>query len=75
MMYATPKDTHGLRLAHEAKGRVLSIEMALKAAIFRTESRGVHFREDFPETKGNQAEHITITHPVERIKDTAVLAK
>jgi len=48
MMYAKPKDTHGLRLAHEAKGRVFSFEMMLRAALFRTESRGVHYREDYP---------------------------
>jgi succinate dehydrogenase/fumarate reductase flavoprotein subunit len=48
LMYAKPGDAHGLRLAHEAKGRVLSIEMMLRAAIFRTESRGVHYREDYP---------------------------
>jgi succinate dehydrogenase/fumarate reductase flavoprotein subunit len=48
MMYAKPRDAHGLRLAHETKGRVLSVEMMLRAALFRTESRGVHYREDYP---------------------------
>jgi succinate dehydrogenase/fumarate reductase flavoprotein subunit len=46
MIYA--RDIHGLRLAHEAKGAVQCIEMMLQASIFRTESRGVHYREDFP---------------------------
>lgn len=42
------KDAHGLRLVHETRNRVLSVEMMLKSALFRTESRACHFREDFP---------------------------
>jgi len=44
----TTKDAHELRLAHETKNMVLNAEMILQAALFRTESRGVHYREDFP---------------------------
>jgi len=39
---------HELRLAHETKNMVLSAEMRLRSALFRTESRGNHFREDYP---------------------------
>ena len=39
---------HELRLAHETGNMVLSAEMRLKSASFRTESRGVHYREDYP---------------------------
>ena len=46
MMYV--KDIHGLRLAHEAKGAAQCVEMMLQASLFRTESRGVHYREDYP---------------------------
>lgn len=46
MIYAT--DPHELRLAHEAKNIVLSAEMRLRSALFRTESRGNHYREDYP---------------------------
>jgi succinate dehydrogenase/fumarate reductase flavoprotein subunit len=46
MIYA--KDTHDLRLAHETENMVINAEMRLKAALFRTESRGTHYREDFP---------------------------
>ena len=48
MMYAKPSDAHGLRIAHEAKGSVLMMEAMLRASLFRTESRGVHYREDYP---------------------------
>lgn len=42
------RDPHELRLAHEAKNMVLSAEMRLRSALFRTESRGNHYREDYP---------------------------
>jgi succinate dehydrogenase/fumarate reductase flavoprotein subunit len=42
------RDNHELRLAHETKNMVLNAEMILKASLFRTESRGVHYREDYP---------------------------
>jgi succinate dehydrogenase/fumarate reductase flavoprotein subunit len=42
------KDGHELRLAHETRNMVLNAEMILKASLFRTESRGQHYREDHP---------------------------
>ena len=42
------KDAHELRLAHETKNMVLNAEMRLRSSIFRTESRGNHYREDYP---------------------------
>ena len=39
---------HELRLAHETKNMVLNAEMMLRASLFRTESRGQHYREDYP---------------------------
>ncbi len=42
------KDAHDLRLAHETKNMVLNAEMKLRASLFRTESRGTHYREDHP---------------------------
>jgi len=44
----TAKDPHELRLAHETKSMVLNAEMMLRASLFRTESRGCHYREDYP---------------------------
>jgi succinate dehydrogenase/fumarate reductase flavoprotein subunit len=41
------QDPHELRLAHETKNMVLSAEMRLRSALFRTESRGNHYREDY----------------------------
>lgn len=42
------RDPHEWRLAQETRNMVLNAEMTLRASLFRTESRGVHFREDFP---------------------------
>jgi len=44
----TAKDTHELRLANETKNMVLNAEMMLRTALFRAESRGSHYREDYP---------------------------
>jgi len=44
----TAKDAHELRLAHETKNMVLCAEMKLHSSLFRTESRGTHYREDYP---------------------------
>jgi succinate dehydrogenase/fumarate reductase flavoprotein subunit len=44
----TAKDAHELRLAQETKNMVLNAEMMLRASLFRTESRGLHYREDYP---------------------------
>jgi succinate dehydrogenase/fumarate reductase flavoprotein subunit len=41
-------DGHQLRGAHELDHMLLNAEMKLRAGLFRTESRGTHFREDFP---------------------------
>lgn len=43
------KDYHGLGKCHEAKAMTLCAEMTLRAALMRTESRGSHFREDYPD--------------------------
>jgi len=42
------RDWHELRLAHETKNMVINAEMRLRASLFRTESRGTHYREDYP---------------------------
>jgi len=41
-------DAHELRLAHETRNMVINAEMKLRAGLFRTESRGSHYREDYP---------------------------
>ena len=41
-------DPHDLRKAHETRNMVLNAEMKLRASLVRTESRGTHYREDFP---------------------------
>jgi len=42
------KDSHELRMANELKNMAKNGEMHLKASLFRTESRGRHYRVDFP---------------------------
>ncbi len=42
------RDAHELRLAHETRNMVLNAEMRLRASLLRTESRGCHYREDYP---------------------------
>lgn len=39
---------HELRLAHETKNMVLSAKMKLEASLMRKESRGSHYRLDYP---------------------------
>ena len=42
------KDWHYLSKCHEVKSMTLCAELTLKAALMRTESRGFHYREDYP---------------------------
>jgi len=42
------RDGHELRQAHEAASMLLNAEMKLRAGMYRTESRGTHFREEYP---------------------------
>lgn len=39
---------HELRLVHEMKHKVLSAEMKLRSSLERKESRGLHYRTDYP---------------------------
>ncbi|MCP4158374.1 MAG: FAD-binding protein [bacterium] len=41
-------DFHDLRSAHETRNMLLNAEMKLRAGLVREESRGTHYREDFP---------------------------
>lgn len=43
------KDGHGLFKCHEVKSLTICAEMTFRAALARTESRGWHYREDYPE--------------------------
>jgi succinate dehydrogenase/fumarate reductase flavoprotein subunit len=44
------KDFHYLSKCHEVRSMTLCAELTFRAALMRTESRGFHFREDYPET-------------------------
>lgn len=41
-------DVHELIKVHETRNMALYAEMFLRAALFRNESRGLHYREDYP---------------------------
>jgi succinate dehydrogenase/fumarate reductase flavoprotein subunit len=43
------KDAHYLGKCHEVRSYAVCAEMTLRAALMRTESRGWHFREDYPQ--------------------------
>jgi succinate dehydrogenase / fumarate reductase flavoprotein subunit len=42
-------DLHYLSKCHEVRSMTLCAELTFRAALVRTESRGFHFREDYPE--------------------------
>jgi L-aspartate oxidase len=44
----------------ELQNMLLVARIMIAAAAARTESRGVHYRSDFPETDPQQAEHIAV---------------
>ena len=48
------RDSHELRLAHETRNMILNAEMILKTSLSRTESRGQHYREDYPRRRDPQ---------------------
>lgn len=62
---AYAKDAHQLVAAHEAKNRILGAKMMLASALFREESRGLHYREDFP----NRDDENWLCHVVIEQKD------
>lgn len=45
----------------ELQNMLLVARLMIRAALARTESRGTHYRSDFPETDPQQADHIPIT--------------
>jgi len=56
--------------AFEARNLLLVARMIARAALLREESRGVHYREDFPEEKEDWLKHIEI-----RLKDGDVTTR
>ena len=44
------KDPHYLGKCHEARSMALCAEISFRASLIRTESRGWHYREDYPQS-------------------------
>jgi succinate dehydrogenase/fumarate reductase flavoprotein subunit len=42
------KDTHYLGKCHEARSMAVCAEMTFRSALMRTESRGMHLRDEYP---------------------------
>lgn len=62
------KDMHGLGKCHEARCAVICAELAFRAALERTESRGWHYREDYPDTNdGNWLKWIILKKDGDKI--------
>ncbi len=53
-------DSHQLRLAIEMKHKILSAEMKLRAGLARKESRGFHYRTDYPSRDAESLCYITL---------------
>lgn len=69
------KDYHGLFNCHEARAMAVCAEMTFRSALVRTESRGWHYREDYPQrddknwlkwviVKQEAGEMVTRTEPI-----------
>lgn len=54
--------------AIEVSHMVSVAEMMIKSALFRQESRGAHYREDFPETKKDWVKHVGIEKRDDRME-------
>jgi succinate dehydrogenase/fumarate reductase flavoprotein subunit len=66
------RDGHELRMAHEAKSMLLNAEMKLRSGLFREESRGTHFREDFP-ARNDKEWHCWVT--TQKVNGSMTMAK
>lgn len=52
---------HALRQAHEAEHLLLAMELKVRAKLERKESRGHHYRKDYPSRDDNYLYYITMT--------------
>jgi L-aspartate oxidase len=50
-------------------------EMIVRSALFREESRGAHYREDFPETDPTWVKHTRIKKNMELGKTPVIITK
>ena len=63
------KDPHYLSICHEVRSMVLCAELTYRAALMREESRGFHFREDYPKRDDrNRLKWIILKRDGDKIK-------
>ncbi|MGX9419133.1 FAD-binding protein [Vibrio sp. RC27] len=53
-------DPHELRIVHETKNMVFNAELKLRSSLMRTESRGNHYREDYPDRDDSWLAHVVL---------------
>ncbi|MEE8717072.1 MAG: FAD-binding protein [Coriobacteriales bacterium] len=63
---------HDLRLAHEVEHQILAMELKLRAGLERKESRGFHYRTDYPFCDDNYLFYITQTKPEQEGADPVI---
>lgn len=62
------RNPHELRLCHEMTHKVLCAEMKLRASLERKESRGYHYRADYPRRDDQYLCYLTITNENGRMR-------
>lgn len=69
------RSPHELRMCHEMEHKILCAEMKLRASMERKESRGYHYRSDYPYRDDDYLCYLTITKDGDRMRFDRVSIK